>query len=207
MLDALARRVIDLPLNRAGAGLARLGVTADAVTVAGMLPGAAAVWAIASGHFTVALILILLNRLADGLDGAVARHSRLTDFGGYLDIVSDFVFYAAVPMGFALADPAANAVPAVVLLVSFMGTASAFLGYATIAAKRGLSTDARGRKSFYYLGGLAEGTETVLFLLAACLWPGYFPGIAYAYAVVCGLTVVGRVMMARRDFADRDASE
>ena len=118
MLDALARKMIDPPLNRVGAELARLGVSADAVTLLGLVPGAVAVWAITQGYFTAALILILLNRLADGLDGAVARHSRLTDFGGYLDIVSDFVFYAAVPMGFAIADPAANAVPAAVLLVS-----------------------------------------------------------------------------------------
>lgn len=202
MLDSVARRLIDPPLDRAGAVLARLGVSADWVTLAGLVPGAAAVWALGAGEFAIALGLILVNRLADGLDGAVARRTRLTDFGGYLDIVSDFVFYAAVPVGFALADPARNALPAAVLLLSFMGTASAFLAFATIAAKRGLSTRDRGRKSIYYLGGLAEGTETILVFLAACLLPRYFPWIAYGYALLCAVTVVGRVAMARRQFRD-----
>jgi phosphatidylglycerophosphate synthase len=202
MLDAAMRRLIDPPLDRAGALLARCGVSADAVTLLGLVPGGAALWALADGRYGLALAFILLNRLADGFDGAVARHTRLTDFGGYLDIVGDFLFYAAMPLGFALADPAANAVPAAVLLVSFMGTASSFLAFATLAAKRDLSTDVRGAKSFYYLGGLAEGTETIAFFVACCLLPQHFPWLAYGFAGVCAVTVLARAGMARQMFRD-----
>lgn len=200
MLDAAARKLIDPPLDRLGAGLARIGVSADSVTLFALIPGAGAVWALSQQAYWLALALILVNRLCDGLDGAVARHTRLTDFGGYLDIVSDFIFYAAVLLGFLLADPAANAGPAAVLMVSFFGTGSSFLAFATIAAKRGLSTEARGAKSFYYMGGLAEGTETILFFALACLIPQHFPWLAYGFAALCGITIVGRALQARALF-------
>ena len=200
MLDAAARKLIDPPLDRLGAGLARIGVSADSVTLFALIPGAGAVWALSQQAYWLALALILVNRLCDGLDGAVARHTRLTDFGGYLDIVGDFIFYAAVLLGFLLADPAANAGPAAVLMVSFFGTGSSFLAFATIAAKRGLSTEARGAKSFYYMGGLAEGTETILFFVLACLIPQHFAWLAYGFALLCAVTIVGRALQARALF-------
>jgi phosphatidylglycerophosphate synthase len=110
----------------------------------------------------------LASRLADGLDGAVARATQKTDRGGYLDIVCDYAFYAAVPLGFAIADPAANAVAACAMLFSFYINGGSFLGYAILAEKHGLSTDRRGSKSLYFTGGLAEGTETIaVFVLPA----------------------------------------
>jgi len=200
MLDAAMRKIIDPPLDRLGAGLARIGVGADFVTLVALIPGAGAVLALSQEAYGAALGLIFVNRLCDGLDGAVARHTRLTDFGGYLDIVSDFLFYAGVLLGFLLADPAANAVPAAVLMVAFFGTGSSFLAFATIAAKRGLSTEARGAKSFYYMGGLAEGTETILFFVSACLLPQLFPWLAYGFAAICAVTIVGRALQARALF-------
>ena len=185
------------PISRA---LARAGVTADAVTLAGLVLGLVAAAMIALDAPLWALGPLLASRLADGLDGAVARHTRLTDFGGYLDIVGDFIFYAAVLLGFLLADPAANAGPAAVLMVSFFGTGSSFLAFATIAAKRGLSTEARGAKSFYYMGGLAEGTETILFFVLACLIPQHFAWLAYGFALLCAVTIVGRALQARALF-------
>ena len=91
----------------------------------------------------IALLLILLNRVADGVDGAIARRLGSTDLGGYLDILCDFIFYAAVPLGFALARPE-NGAAAAFLIFSFVGTGSSFLAYAAIAAKRGLES-ARAR--------------------------------------------------------------
>jgi len=207
MFDAAMRKLIDPPLKHMGAGLVRLGVSADGVTLFALFPGALAVWALAAGQYQIALGLILVNRLCDGLDGAVARHSRQTDFGGYLDIVSDFLFYGAIPVGFVLADPTANAVPAAVLLVSFIGTGASFLAFATIAAKRGLATDVRGAKSFYYLGGLAEGTETIAFFVLCCLFPGWFAWFAYGFAMLCAITLCSRVLMARDMFRDRDKGQ
>ena len=153
-----------------------------------------AIVAVAAEFYGLALALLLVNRLADGLDGAVARQTRLTDLGGFLDIVLDFLVYAGMVFAFALADPAANALAAAFLLFAFMGTGSSFLAFAIMAAKRGISTDLRGRKSLYYLGGLAEGTETILFLALACLLPDHFVLLALGFAAMCWITTVGRVI-------------
>jgi phosphatidylglycerophosphate synthase len=203
MLDAYMRRRIDPPLDRIGARLAAAGVAADAVTLAGFALGLAAIPALAAGWTWLALALLLANRLADGLDGAVARHDRLTDLGGYLDIVCDFLIYAGIPVGFALLDPQANALAAAVLLFSFMGTGSSFLTYAIIAAKRGETTEIRGRKSLYYLGGLTEGTETFAFLAAILVFPQAFVPLAYVFAAACWITTVSRMLAAVRAFGER----
>jgi phosphatidylglycerophosphate synthase len=196
VLDARLRRLIDPPLDRLSAALSDRRLTADRVTVIGFLIGLLGVAAIARGAFATGLALILLNRFLDGLDGALARRQGVTDLGGFLDIVADFVFYAAVPFGFALADPVTNAVPAAFLAFSFMGTGSSFLAYAVMAAKRGLSSELRGRKSLYYIGGLTEGTETILAFALACLWPAWFPLIAWVFGALCWLTTATRVAIA-----------
>jgi phosphatidylglycerophosphate synthase len=199
MLDAQLRPLIDPLLDRLGRPLAAGGIDANHVTLLGFAIGLGAVPALAGGAYWLALALILLSRLLDGIDGAVARASAPTDFGGFLDIVCDFVFYAAVPLGFALADPA-NALPAVFLVVSFMGTGASFLAYAALAAKRGVTSELRGRKSLYYLGGLTEGFETILCFVAMCLLPASFPTLAWIFGAMCWITTASRVLAARTSF-------
>lgn len=96
----------------------RHGVSADQLTLAGFALGVLAAAAIAFGMWALALALILANRVMDGLDGTVARLNGPTDRGAFLDIALDFVFYALVPLGFALHDPAANGQPAAILLAA-----------------------------------------------------------------------------------------
>lgn len=200
MFDARLRPLIDPPLDAIGRWLAARGVQANLLTFAGLAIGLAGAAAAASGEFTLALVLVLLNRLFDGLDGAVARVRAPTDLGGYLDIVADFAFYVAVPVGFGIADPA-NTLPALVLVASFVLTGTSFLAFAVIAAKRGAETAAHGRKSFFYSTGLAEGGETIAVFVAMCLWPAAFALLAYAYAVLCLLTVGQRTALAVRLFS------
>ena len=193
MLD---RRVLSLAapwLERLAAALARRRVAADALTLFGFALGLGAAAAIALGRPLLGLALIGLNRLADGLDGALARHSRSTDRGAFLDITLDFMFYASVPLAFALADPASNALPAAVLLFSFIGTSSSFLAFAVLAERRGLHNQAYPTKGMYYLGGLTEATETIICFAAMCLWPAWFAALAYGFAVLCGLTWLTRL--------------
>ncbi len=204
MLDARIRRAIDPTLDRMGAALARLGLGANAVTVGGFLLGAGAWGALAAEAYGMALALILANRLADGLDGAVARQTGLTDLGGYLDIVLDFIFYAGVPFFFAVGRPE-TALPAAFLTFCFVGTGGSFLAFAALAAKRGLDTKARGRKSIYYLGGLTEGTETIGFFLAICLLPDHFALLAWAFGGLCWLTTACRIASAVEAFRSNDA--
>ncbi|MDP6058011.1 MAG: CDP-alcohol phosphatidyltransferase family protein, partial [Pirellulaceae bacterium] len=119
MLDAIAQRVITPPLDFVGARVARTGVRANSVTVFGLLIGGLVIPALAFEAYGMALAVVLVNRLIDGLDGAVARYSQVTDLGGYLDIVGDFLFYSAVPFGFALARPEENALAAAFVIFSF----------------------------------------------------------------------------------------
>ncbi|VXC95952.1 CDP-alcohol phosphatidyltransferase family protein [Sphingomonas sp. AX6] len=199
MLDAKLRPLIDPPLDVAGRWIARRGIGPNAVTLIGLVPGLAAAVAIAQGAFALGLVLVLLNRLLDGLDGAVARATRQTDFGGYLDIVADFAFYVAVPLGFGFAAPA-NTLPAMVLVAAFTLTGISFLAFATLAAKRGVATEAHGHKSFFYNTGLAEGTETIFVFVLMCLWPEKFALFAWIYASLCLLTVIQRSALAHAKF-------
>ena len=193
MLDKAVQQALRPLMTRAARGLVRVGVGADAISVAGFALGMAAAGAIAFQQYLPGLALLLLSRLMDGLDGAVARATRPTDRGGFLDITLDFLFYAAIPLAFALADPAANALPAAVLLAAFIGTGSSFLAFAAVAEKRQLHSVAFPDKSFYFLGGLTEATETITAFAAMCLWPQWFPQIAYGFAVLCGITIVLRI--------------
>jgi phosphatidylglycerophosphate synthase len=201
MLDGWMRGVIDPALGRAGKGLAAQGVTADAVTLAGLALGLVAAGIIAAGGPGWAAALPLLaSRVADGLDGAVARVRGKTDFGGYLDIVCDFIFYAAIPMAFVLRDPSANAVAGAFLLASFYVNGTTFLGFAILAEKRGMETRARGEKSLYFTAGLLEGTETIGFFLILCLVPWAFAPLAWAFGALCFVTAAARVWLAVRTF-------
>tara|TARA_R110002110_G_scaffold34643_1_gene117762 strand:- start:1114 stop:1755 length:642 start_codon:yes stop_codon:yes gene_type:complete len=196
MLDRFARPLINPPLNRLGRTLARAGWTADGVTLTGLSLGLVSAAVIAAGAPGWALLPLLASRLLDGLDGAVARATQTTDFGGYLDIWCDFVFYGAVPFAFAVLDPA-NALSAAFLILTFYVNGSSFLGYAIVAKKRGLSTSAQGVKSLYYSAGLLEGTETIAFLVLLCLLPQYFIPMAWVFGSLCLLTAVARVINAR----------
>ena len=165
-----------LPLQRRllrpiALGLVTFGVRADQVTITGFLLGIVALPLLASQQYTWALVFILLNRLLDGIDGEVARLTIATDRGAFLDIALDFVFYASIPLGFALANVTENALAAAVLLAAFVGTGSSFLAFSLMAQKRKLHAQKFPSKGLYYLGGLTEGAETIAVFVAFCLWP------------------------------------
>ena len=202
MLDARARQIIDPPLNALGRTLARTGISANAVTLIGLVLGLLSAVMIAQGAPLAALIPLLASRLADGLDGAIARATQKTDFGGYLDIASDFLFYGAVPVGFVVLNPTDNAIAGAVLLLSFYFNAASFLGFAILAEKRGMETSAQGSKSLYYSNGLLEGTETILFFVALCLMPWAFAPLAWVFAILCFATAALRIWAAREIFQD-----
>lgn len=202
MIDARLRPWIDPLLNGAGKWLASRGITADAMTFAGFGTGILAALAIALGHFHAGLALIVVNRLADGLDGAVARATKPSDRGGFLDISLDFAFYAAIPLAFAVQDPAANALAAACLSASFLANGAAFLAYAVIAGNRGQTSTAQGRKSIYYVAGLAEGAETIAVFIVLCLWPCGFAILAFAFAALCALSAAARIVLGWYAFAD-----
>lgn len=193
MLDRIAIEWLRPPLQAMARGLVARGIGADAVTWTGFAIGLAGSAAIATGHPLAGLALLLASRWCDGLDGAIARLTRPTDRGAFLDISLDFVFYASVPLAFAVADPAANALAAAALLASFIGTGSSFLVFALMAERRGLKSAAFPNKGLYYLGGLTEATETLACFALMCLWPAHFALWAWGFAAMCAATVVARL--------------
>ena len=191
MLDPFMRRLIDPPLKGVAAIWPRR-VSANQITIFGFVLGVGCFLAIATNSLTAALILLGLNRLADGLDGAVARAQSPSELGAYLDIVADFALWGLLPIGFIILD-SDNSVAAAVLLSSFSMSMTVFLAFAIMAEKRGLETDAQGRKSFFYVAGLAEGTETIAFFAIVIIWPGAFIPAAFVYAGIVYVSVIGRV--------------
>ena len=201
MLDGLMRGVIDAPLNRGGRWLAARGASADQVTLIGLGLGLFAAGLLALGWAGPWVALPLMaSRLADGLDGAVARARGKSDFGGYLDITCDFAFYAAIPLAFAFRDPGQNGAAAAFLLAAFYVNGATFLGFAILAARQGMETVSRGEKSLYFTAGLLEGTETILFLLLIVLFPAIFVPAAWTFGALCLVTAGARVLLAARTF-------
>jgi phosphatidylglycerophosphate synthase len=200
MFDGVIRKKINPTLDRYGQAIASRGISANTVTLTGCAIGLAAAYLIAWHFFVTGALLIMISRICDGLDGAVAKVNGKTDFGGFLDIVLDFAFYGAVPLGFAFANPAANAIPAAVLIFSFYINGASFLAYAVMAQKRSMSTNARGDKSLFFATGLAEATETIAFFLISCIGPIWFPFLAWGFAAVCFYTAVSRIVLAGRVF-------
>lgn len=196
MLDAIIRKQIDLPLAVIARQAVKWQISATSATVAGFVLGLGAAGLVVAQLYWAAAVVLLVSRLLDGVDGAIARQTQATDLGGFLDVVLDFVVFATVMFSFALVDPAANALAAAFLATSFMAPAVTSLAYAIFAAKHGLSTDGRGATSLYFLGGLTERTETILCLVLMCVFPAWFSTIAVVFAVMCWITGGTRIAAA-----------
>jgi phosphatidylglycerophosphate synthase len=200
MLDRFATELIKPLVNRLAKVLQRAGLNANQLTVIGFLIGLVAAFFIAQGAYLTGAAALLTSRLCDALDGALARLTQPTDQGGFLDITLDFLFYASIVLAFAFSDPARNALPAAVLLAAFMGTSTSFLAFAVMAAKRGMTSVNYPDKSFYFLGGLTEATETLACFVAMCVWPEYFIELAYGFSALCSITILTRIGWGWRSF-------
>lgn len=202
MLDKTLLPYLHRPLACIARLLQRCRLTANMVTLGGFVIGLTAMLALSQQYYLSGLALMLTSRLCDGLDGMLARLSQPTQRGAFLDITLDFIFYSAIPFGFALADPAHNALPAAALIFSFIGTGTSFLAFAIMAAQRGIQSAVYPSKGFYYLGGLTEASETLLCFSLMCLFPAYFPWLAWGFAALCGLTTITRLAAGWATFDD-----
>lgn len=191
-------------------GLARaLGtrVTPNTISVLACLVGLAAAWEAAHARRDVALLLWLLNRTLDGLDGTLARVTgQQSDFGGYLDIVLDFTVYTAIPIGAAYGvtdDGALAAREALVwLLGSFFINAASWMYLSALLEKRAAGAAATGeRTSVTMPPGLVAGFETILFFSLFLALPGRLAPLMWAMAGLVLLNVLQRLVWARRALA------
>ncbi len=201
MLDPYIRPFIDPFLNALGKRIASFGISANQVTLIGFVFGLTAMVLITYRQYSMAAFFICCNRLADGLDGAIARYTYISDFGGFLDIICDFMIYSGVVFSFGIANTN-NLFYVALLIFSFIGPITSFLAYAIIASKRKMVSEKRGKKSFYYLGGICEGTETATVLILFCIIPHYFSTLCIVFSILCWMTTVGRIYNAWIDFGN-----
>ena len=194
MLDPWAIKLVNAPLKACARILKTKDIKPDQVTMAGFGLGLLSFFMVWVTWYKTALFFIVLNRIMDGLDGALARQTGKTDAGGFLDICMDFIFYSGIVAGFALADPQNNAIGAVLLLLSFVGTGTSFLAFAIMAQKHDLNSVAYPHKAMYYIGGLTEGTETIIFFAIICIFPSHFPFFAFSFSFLCFITTITRVL-------------
>lgn len=194
MLDAPVRRALAPALDRIGAVLADAGVPPLALTASGFAAGLAACVAVTRHAWAAALVLWLVNRLLDGLDGPTARRCGATDLGGFLDIVADFTVYAGFVVAVGVAVPDAR-IACLALLTAYYVSGTAFLALSSLLERRGSPGVATDRRSLRFVGGLAEGTETVIVYVLFCLLPQHAELIAWVFAAAVAVTVVQRVAL------------
>ncbi len=190
-------------LNPIAHFLVKKGAKADWISLLGFGFGFMAVLLIAISSYSAVLACILINRIMDGLDGSVARLRGPTDRGAFLDITLDFVFYGAIPLGFAIAEPEKNALAAATLLLAFIGTGSSFLAYSAISHKRNEIVHAYSGKGIQFIGGLTEGAETIAVFAAICMFPASFPHLAYSFSALAGFTIVFRWYWGWQQFGEK----
>ncbi len=200
MLDSHMRPILERSLAQSAALLARTGLSANMLTGVGFACGMIATVCVAMGAFGTGFVFAALCRILDGLDGLVARLNGPTALGGYLDIVADFTFYAALPLGFVVFDPASNGIAGAALLASFFINATSFLGFAILAEKQALETNVNGQKSHYHSVGLVEGTETIVFFAICLLFPDMFAPLGLIFATLATLTAALRLRAAIKLF-------
>ncbi len=154
--------------------------------------------------YLLALILLILNRLCDGLDGTMARLTKPTPLGGYLDIVFDFIIYAGFVLAFGLSNDK-NTNISIILLFLYIGTGTTFLAKAAIQTQLEKITKTKPveeelPKSFHYTSGLIEGSETIIFMVLCLLFPNLFFFISLIFGILCLITLISRIIVCYFEF-------
>ncbi len=198
MLDRYNQGLLNPILQIWAVILLRYGLTPNMMSWMGLVAAIFSALSIYCSFTIIGLLFIYFNRLCDGLDGAMARESEVTPYGGFIDITFDFFFYAVIPLSFGLQNHE-NLLPSMLLLASFLLNGSSFLAYASIKGVRS-KTSKFLKKSIYYSPGLIEGTETIFFFTVFCLLPDKFPLLSYIFASLTVITFLQRVYRANKEF-------
>ncbi|SEL73300.1 Phosphatidylglycerophosphate synthase [Blastococcus sp. DSM 46786] len=205
MLDPVARRLLDAPLTRVAGALDRPWLSPDRLTTAGLVLGLASAVAAGLQAWLPALVLWLVSRLADGLDGPLARRRRAAGAagdagsGGFFDITADFCVYGSTVLGVAIGATRgfdAPWEPFAVVLLAYYVNGTAFLAFSSIAERAGRQLD--DGRSLSFLGGLAEGTETIAVHALWLLLPAVAWQVAWVWAAVVALSAAQRVVAGYR---------
>jgi phosphatidylglycerophosphate synthase len=196
MIDREVRSLLAPGLDTIARALARWGVRPLALTLAGLVLALAAAVAAGRAAWTIALVLWLLSRVPDGLDGPVARATgRASDLGGWADITADITAYGTFVVGCAIGNPDAR-VACLVLLVTYYVNGGSLLALSAAATNRRLARP--DERTFHFTRGVAEGTETIVVHSLMVLVPAWMTVLAWGFAAAVVVTIAQRVRLAVR---------
>ena len=204
MFDRPIQKIIQYPLKLIARYLLKY-TKPDHITFVGFIFGILMCACIYLQFFKIALVFLILNRISDGVDGAMARLTSPSPRGGYLDIVADFIIYAGFVLSYGLSSPDKLIVSAL-LLFSFIGTGTTFLARAAIQHQIHQYSHSNNQeneinKSFHYASGLIEGTETIIFMILCLIFPSYFNFIGLAFFILCIITIVSRIYVCYKELS------
>ncbi len=212
MFDARVRRALDPTLHTAARLLDRPTVTPHRLTLLGLATGLGSAAAAAGQLWGWALALWLFSRAMDGLDGPLSRRRRAdvpdgegpprSEAGGFLDIMADFAVYGATVVGVAIGATRqfdAHWLPFLLVLLAYYLNGAAFLAFSSIAERTGRQR--RDGRSLSFVGGLAEGTETIVVHSVWLVVPAHAEALAVGWAAVVGLSAAQRVVAGFRDLS------
>ena len=168
----------------------KFGFKANHITILGLIFSFLSFLLVINHQYIFGLLIFLISRLMDGIDGIIANNTSKTDFGGVLDIVCDLISYSIIPLAFILINNS-NAMFGSILLASFFGTSSTFLAIAIFESKRKFSLNSN--KSFYHVGGIVGSTQTIVFLSLMFVFPKYFNEIALIFSILCMAGTLERI--------------
>ena len=177
--------------------IVKLNISANIITFLGFFWGLCCFYSIINFYFMGAFLFLVLNRFCDGLDGAVARLLGPTDIGAFYDITLDFIFYSLFPIAFIFVD-IKNAYAICFLLLSFVSTQTTFLASAWIIEKNKILVSTKQKKSFFYIGGITEGFETIICFILMLFFYESVELIAYTFGTLCLITSISRLIFIRK---------
>ena len=193
MIDQYLIKILKPLLNSLASFFYKMGLKANYISVAGLILSFISFYLILNGLFMVALFIFLSGRILDGVDGSLANKTNISEFGGFIDIVCDFISYSIIPLAFILKDNS-NAIFGSILLTTFFGTSSTFFGIAIFVNNKSIKKNPS--KSFFYIGGFMGGAVTILFLSLMFLFPDKFNLIALIFSILCILSTIERIFYA-----------
>ena len=193
MIDQYFVKIIKPFLEMAASPFYKFGINANYISLFGLSMSFLSFYLILKDLNIIALFVFLLGRVLDGVDGIIANKTRITEFGGFIDIVFDLISYSLVPLAFILNDNS-NAIFGSILLATFFGTSSAFFGIAIFENNKFIKRNPE--KSFFHVGGFMGGSITIFFLSIMFIFPEKFNLISLIFSVLCILGTIERIFYA-----------
>jgi phosphatidylglycerophosphate synthase len=198
--------MFDTPLrqfkDRVGAPLARRLSRVHPITISliGLIVALLAAWSAYRQIYPAAFALWIFNRVLDGLDGLIARlHNKQSDFGGYVDILTDYIAYAALPIGLVAGSPSSERFLALAfMLASFYVNTASWMYLAAILEKRAAHSP-ETQTTIVMPAGLIGGFETIIAYFVFLLFPAHITILFSIFSALVFVTIFQRFIWAQKN--------